>query len=235
MSDITLSAGVRQNLLSLQKTADMMSTTQNRLATGKRVNTALDNPNNFFTSSALQSRAGDLNALLDSMSVGIKTLEAADNGLTAINKTVESMQSTLRQARQDKSFKTASYTFPSTRTGNITFSGGSIGATPVTVNMSSTPLSPASVTAAGGTSAVGDPDYSALAGKSVTVTAGGQTATYVFTSATTGQKAALQAAFAASGFTVTGTAAGLDISRTDGVNFTVDSSVAAVATAIGIP
>ena len=50
MSDIVLSAGVRQNLLSLQKTADLMSTTQNRLATGKKVNTALDNPTNFFTS-----------------------------------------------------------------------------------------------------------------------------------------------------------------------------------------
>ena len=106
MSDIVLSAGVRQNLLSLQNTADLMSTTQNRLATGKKVNSALDNPTNFFTSSALQSRAGDLNALLDSMSIGIKTLEAADNGITAITKTIESMQSTLRQARQDKSFQT---------------------------------------------------------------------------------------------------------------------------------
>ena len=65
MSDIVLSAGVRQNLLSLQKTADLMSTTQNRLATGKKVNSALDNPTNFFTSAALQSRAGDFNALLE--------------------------------------------------------------------------------------------------------------------------------------------------------------------------
>src|SRR5690606_12879720 len=109
MSDITLSAGVRQNLLSLQKTADLMSTTQNRLATGKKVNSALDNPTNFFTSQSLQSRAGDMAALLDNMTSGIKTLEAADNGLTAITKTIESMQSTLRQARQDKSFKTGSY------------------------------------------------------------------------------------------------------------------------------
>jgi flagellin-like hook-associated protein FlgL len=74
MSEIVLSAGVRQNLLSLQKTADLMGMTQNRLATGKKVNTALDNPTNFFTSASLQSRAGDLNSLLDSMSVGIKTL-----------------------------------------------------------------------------------------------------------------------------------------------------------------
>ena len=108
-SNITLTAGVRQNLLSLQSTADLMATTQNRLATGKKVNSALDNPTNFFTSSALHSRANDMAALLDGMATGIKTLEAADNGLTSITKAIESMQSTLRQARQDKSFQTKSY------------------------------------------------------------------------------------------------------------------------------
>jgi flagellin len=137
-SNVTLSAGVRQNLLSLQNTASLMATTQNRLATGKKVNSALDNPTNFFTSSSLQGRAGDFNALLDSMSNGIKTLEAADNGIKSITKTVESMQSTLRQARQDKSFKTESYTLDATAVGtttmkNITFSGGAVGATPVNV------------------------------------------------------------------------------------------------------
>ena len=107
MSDITLSKAVRTNLLSLQNTADLMSKTQERLATGKKVNSALDNPTNFFTASSLNSRAGDLNALMDSMSNGIKTLEAASNGFTAMTKALESMQSTLRQARQDKSFQTA--------------------------------------------------------------------------------------------------------------------------------
>ncbi len=64
-SNITLSAGVRQNLLALQNTASLLSTTQNRLATGKKVNSALDNPTNFFTSSALSSRASDLGKLLE--------------------------------------------------------------------------------------------------------------------------------------------------------------------------
>ncbi len=139
MSDITLSAGVRQNLLSLQNTADLMATTQNRLATGKKVNSALDNPTNFFTSSSLQSRAGDLDSLMDSMSNGIKTLEAADNGLTSITNTLESMQSTLRQARQDKSFETASYsvdlgTTPD-GTETLSLSGGSVGTTAVDINL----------------------------------------------------------------------------------------------------
>jgi flagellin len=137
-SSITLSAGVRQNLLSLQNTASLMAQTQNRLATGKKVNTALDNPTNFFTSASLQGRASDMGALLDAMSNGIKTLEAADNGLSAITKTVESMQSTLRQARQDKSFKSASYEInvgtPS-GTQDLSFTGGAVGTTPVNVDL----------------------------------------------------------------------------------------------------
>jgi flagellin-like hook-associated protein FlgL len=99
-SNITLSAGVRQNLLSLQQTADMMSVTQSRLATGKKVNSALDNPINFFTSSALNDRASDLNSLMDSMSNAIQTLEAADDGITAITKLVKSAQSLAQQAQQ---------------------------------------------------------------------------------------------------------------------------------------
>jgi flagellin-like hook-associated protein FlgL len=122
MSDITLSKAVRTNLLSLQNTAEMMAKTQERLATGKKVNSALDNPTNFFTASSLNSRAGDLNALMDSMSNGIKTLEAADNGITAITKTLESMQSTLRQARQDKSFQNGIYEV--TKDSTITIDGG---------------------------------------------------------------------------------------------------------------
>jgi flagellin len=99
-SNITLSAAVRQNLLSLQNTAALMSQTQNRLATGKRVNSALDNPGNFFTSSALNNRASDLNALLDSIGQAQKTLEAADQGLTSLTKLVESAKSIAKQARQ---------------------------------------------------------------------------------------------------------------------------------------
>jgi flagellin-like hook-associated protein FlgL len=147
-SNITLSAGVRQNLLSLQNTASLMATTQNRLATGKKVNSALDNPTNFFTSASLQGRASDMGSLLDAMSNGIKTLEAADNGLSAITKTVESMQSTLRQARQDKSFKSESYTISGSATGNISFSGGSVGSTAIDVALttSGTPATPGSAT-----------------------------------------------------------------------------------------
>jgi flagellin len=128
---VHLSKAVRSNLLALQSTAAAMAKTQQRLATGLRVNSALDNPSSFFTATALKSRATDMSNLLDAMSSGIKTIEAADNGLKSITKTVESMQSTLRQARQDKSFKSVSFSFENTGSGdptyNIDFSGGSLG------------------------------------------------------------------------------------------------------------
>ena len=143
MGDISLSKAVRSNLLSLQDTASMMAKTQDRLSTGKKVNSALDNPTNFFTASGLNSRAGDLNSLMDGMANGIQTLEAADNGLSSITKTLESMQSTLRQARQDKSFQTASYTLDASVVGNssvenLSFSGGAIGTTAQSITLQNT-------------------------------------------------------------------------------------------------
>jgi flagellin len=99
-SSITLSAGVRQNLLALQSTAQLMGATQNRLATGKKVNSALDNPTNFFTSQSLNARASDLNALLDSIGQAQKTLQAADQGISSLTKLVESAKSIAKQARQ---------------------------------------------------------------------------------------------------------------------------------------
>src|SRR5258708_470852 len=100
MSDIVLSAGVRANLLQLQKTAELISNTQTKLATGKRVNSALDNPINFFTAQGLTNRASDLGNLLDSMSSGISTIQAANNGITSITKLVQSAQALTSQAQQ---------------------------------------------------------------------------------------------------------------------------------------
>ena len=106
----------------------MMATTQNRLSTGNKVNSALDNPSSWFTAQGLSNRASDLGSLLDSMANGVKTLEAADNGLSAMTKTLESTQSTLRQARQDKSFQTTSYEIDTSiaASADITISGGAV-------------------------------------------------------------------------------------------------------------
>ncbi|AVX04062.1 flagellin [Maritalea myrionectae] len=103
MSQIQLSSAVRQNLLSLQNTADLMSKTQNRLATGLKVNSALDNPGSFFTASSLNNRAGDLTNLLDDMGQSVQTLKAADEGIQSITKLVEAAKGKANQALQSSS------------------------------------------------------------------------------------------------------------------------------------
>ena len=103
MSGITLSAGVRANLLQLQRTASLTQITQERLSTGRDVNSALDNPSNFFTSQSLNNRASDLASLLDSMGGAINTVNAADQAITAITKLVETAAATARQALSEGS------------------------------------------------------------------------------------------------------------------------------------
>src|SRR4029079_12734795 len=100
MSGIVLSASVRQNLLSLQSTASLLATTQNDLATGKKVNSALDNPTNFFTAQGLDNRASDISNLLDGIGNGVQVLQSANTGLTSIQKLVDSAKSVANQALQ---------------------------------------------------------------------------------------------------------------------------------------
>lgn len=100
MSGIVLSNGIRSNLLSLQNSASLLDKTQNRLATGKKVNSALDDPLNYFQSQTLNSRANDLSRLLDGINLGIKTLETADNAITQMNRLIETAQAGARSALQ---------------------------------------------------------------------------------------------------------------------------------------
>jgi hypothetical protein len=100
MSGIVLSASVRQNLLSLQSTADLLATTQSRLSTGKKVNSALDNPTNFFTAQSLDNRASDINNLLDGIANGVQVLQAANTGITSLQKLLDSAKSIANQALQ---------------------------------------------------------------------------------------------------------------------------------------
>jgi flagellin-like hook-associated protein FlgL len=92
MADISLTAGIRSNLLSLQSTSSLLARTQERLGTGKKVNSPIDNPTNFFTAQSLSNRAGDLSARLDGIAKGINTVKAADAG-------IKSMTSLLKQAK----------------------------------------------------------------------------------------------------------------------------------------
>jgi flagellin len=98
---VSLSAGVRNNLASLQSTQAQAQAIQNRLATGKRVNSAIDNPVNFFTAASLNDRSSQLTGLLDGISNGIQTIQSASKGIDGITKLVNSLQSTIKQAQAD--------------------------------------------------------------------------------------------------------------------------------------
>ncbi len=118
-SDITLSSAVRSNLLALQDTATLLSKTQEKLATGLKVNSALDDPTAFFTASSLNGRANDLSRLQDFVGNAIQTIKAADEGISAITKLVESAEATARQALQSAG-NTA------TSTGNVDTTAGTV-------------------------------------------------------------------------------------------------------------
>src|SRR6266481_2806388 len=100
MSGIVLSASVRQNLLSLQSTASLLAKTQNDLATGNKVNSALDNPTNFFTAQGLNNRASEISNLLDGIGNGVQVLQAANTGITSLQSLVSSAKSIANQVLQ---------------------------------------------------------------------------------------------------------------------------------------
>ncbi len=98
MSDVVLSGAIRSNLLSLQNTASLLATTNERLATGLKVNSAIDDPTAFFTARNLNTRAADLTNLLDSMDQAVQTLRTADEGIEALTKLIETAKATANQA-----------------------------------------------------------------------------------------------------------------------------------------
>ena len=98
LNNITLTASMRSNLLSLKNIATQMNKTQNILATGKKVNSAIDNASNYYQARSLTNRANDLNALLDSMSQGIQTIQTATQGLDHALTLVEQATAVATQA-----------------------------------------------------------------------------------------------------------------------------------------
>ncbi len=98
MNNITLTSGMRQNLFSLQQTSTMMESTQTRLSTGKKVNSALDDPINFFAAQGHTQRANDLSMRKDEMSEAIQTIKAADNGISAVTDMIASAKSLAQSA-----------------------------------------------------------------------------------------------------------------------------------------
>jgi len=98
INDISLTSGMRTNLLSLQDTTSLLNRTQERLSTGKKVNTAIDNPVSFFAAQSLNSRASKIDSLKDAMGQAIQTIKAADNGIKAITSMIEQAKGIAQQA-----------------------------------------------------------------------------------------------------------------------------------------
>jgi len=98
-TEVGISSAVRQTLATLQKSSTDINTVQNRLATGLRVTSALDNATNFFAAKSLNNKAGDLSALQDAMGQGISTIKAASEALTAIEDTLNQMKGLADQAK----------------------------------------------------------------------------------------------------------------------------------------
>jgi flagellin-like hook-associated protein FlgL len=188
MSGIVLSASVRQNLLSLQSTAQLLATTQNDLATGNKVNSALDNPTSYFTAQALNNRAGDINNLLDSIGNGVQVLQAANTGITSLQALIANAQSIANQVLQaptgysTKSSVTAAITGATANNllgpgTNNTVTGSAI------LNDNSTPAAITAATQLVGTSGASSNDLAAAITTGSVLTVDGKTIT--FSTATT--------------------------------------------------
>ena len=148
-NSIVLSAGVQSNLLSLQNTNDLFTQINNRLATGKKVNSALDNATNFFLSNAFKASASTLQGLLDNgITNSLRTIDAANTGITAITALINQIKANLSQALTTSnttavttgtvSNLTSASSFATTAGKTITVSDGVTTATYTTVGAATT-------------------------------------------------------------------------------------------------
>jgi len=116
LSEISLTTGMRANLFSLQETSRLMELTQKKLSTGKKVNTALDDPVNFFKAKDHMDRAGDLAGKKDGMSEAVKTIEAANTGIEAIYDLLAQMKSLAQAAKTSSNTSDLANQFDEIRT-----------------------------------------------------------------------------------------------------------------------
>ena len=219
LSNITLSSSVRQNLLSLQDTANLLSTTQTRLATGKKVNSALDNPTNFFTASGLDARASDIGNLLDSIGNGVQVLQAANTGITSLSKLVDTAKSIANQALQQSSGYSTK--------ANLEFTGAATG---FTTTASASNLNQGALTGSVFT-------FTNSAGTAATITVGATAVAYNATAKTATVKSLddLNQALSLAGVNLTASISGTDkltfTSTNDGASQIITGTTAA-ATAV---
>ena len=191
MSGIVLSASVRQNLLSLQSTAQLLATTQNDLSTGKKVNSALDNPTNFFTAQGLDNRASDISNLLDGIGNGVQVLQAANTGITSLQSLVDSAKSIANQTLQSsvgystKSNVTSAALTGATATNLLAFGSAAVTGTAVN-NDNTTAVAITGSTLLSGTSGSSSNDLATNVTTADTLVVNGTTFTFIAGSTSSG-------------------------------------------------
>src|SRR5215813_10853222 len=99
INDITLAGGMRANLVSLQLISVLQARTTQRLATGQRVNSAIDDPAAYFAAQNHRSRANDLATLKDSMGEALQTVKAASEGIDSITVLIQQAKGLAASAR----------------------------------------------------------------------------------------------------------------------------------------
>jgi flagellin len=192
MTGIVLSASVRQNLLSLQSTANLLATTQNDLATGLKVNSALDNPTNYFTAQGLGNRASDISNLLDAIGNGVQVLQAANTGITSLQSLVDSAKSIANQVLQSPvGYSTKSNVTSTAITGATANNvlGNNTNATVTGTSISNDNTTPAAITGAtllSGTGSGTSNDLASSITSGDTLTVDGTTFTFVAGSSSSG-------------------------------------------------
>ncbi|WP_257169982.1 flagellin [Bradyrhizobium sp. SRS-191] len=239
MSGIVLSASVRQNLLSLQSTAQLLASTQNNLSTGKKVNSALDNPTNFFTAQGLDNRASDISNLLDGIGNGVQVLQAANTGITSLQKLVDSAKSIANQVLQSSvGYSTKSSVTSAALTGATATSLLGASTTAVTgsavQNDNTTPAAITGSTKLSGTSGTSSNDLASSITSGETLVVNGTTFSFITGTSSTGTSigigdsvsnllSAIQtatgvtASITAGAITLTPPAAGLTLSGSSGL------------------
>jgi flagellin-like hook-associated protein FlgL len=218
LNPVTLTAAVRANLLSLQGTADLLSTTQERLATGKKVNSALDNPTNFFTAAGLDARASDISNLLDSIGNGVQVLQAANTGITSLSSLVDTAKSIANQVLQQPGGFSTKANVQFTGTGTPSAAGGATSSDLTTSKLNG-----------------GVFTFTNQAGTAVTITIGSPAVAFDPTAKTATAKSLsdFNTALAAAGVNLTASISGTDsltfTSTNDGAGQTITASAAAAA------
>ena len=123
INDISLTSGMRNNLVSLQQTVTLLDRTQGRLSSGKKVNSALDNPINYFAAQSHMTRASDISGYKDNMAEAIQTIQSANNGITSIKSLIETARG-LGQAALNASANSVGFTLTAMASGNVVTVGG---------------------------------------------------------------------------------------------------------------